>query len=381
MKSNKQKSVLFIAEWVDPRFQRGVAKFAKQAGWHLNLDYIYTNEFPVGWRSDGCIAMAGRPEFTQFIQSLKVPVVDVTHQTAGTFSRIHEDDHTIGILAAEYLLSLGFEHFACYRTDSLDVSTVRSESFSQTVAGAGHETSQLLWDRYDSGKQVRDWPRRMKWLTRKLLALPKPTAIFCIDDRAAVNIIDCCRECDIRIPDEVAVLGVGNLDTACECSVVPISSIRIDFEELGFRAAELLDGIMNGATPPSEPVLMPPGGIEERRSTHTLAANDPAGQKAIRYMLDHYSSPIDVQDVARVSGLTRRQLTYIIQKELNIAPAKLLEDIRIKQACELLITTNYTVQRVAMEAGLGTALRLQRIFRKRFDSSPRSWRKSASIHR
>jgi LacI family transcriptional regulator len=374
--SEKQKSVLIMAEWADPRFQRGVARYAKQTGWHLNLDSIYSQELPLGWRGDGCIAMAGRPEFTDFIQSLEIPVVDVTHQTQGSFPRIHEDDRAIGTLAADCFLNLGFKHFACYRTDSFDVSTVRSKSFSETLAASGYSTKDLLWNRYDARRKVKDWSRRMEWLTRELQALSKPTAIFCIDDRVAVNIIDCCRECGIRIPDEIAVLGVGNLDTACECSAVSISSIRIDFETMGFQAAELLDRIMNGETPPSTPVLLPPLGVEERRSTHTLAVDDPAGQKAIRFMLDHYTSPIDIQDIAEAGGLTRRQFTYITQKELHIAPAKLLEDIRIKKACELLSTTNYTVQRVAMETGLGTALRLQRIFRKRFETSPAVWRKA-----
>jgi len=44
--------------------------------------------------------------------------------------------------------------------------------------------------------------------------------------------------------------------------------------------------------------------------------------------------------------------------------------------CELLNTTSYPVKRIAHETGLGTPLRLQRIFRKRFNTTPTVWRKT-----
>ncbi len=364
-----------MAEWADPRFQRGVARYAREAGWHLNLDSIYSNILPRGWRGDGCIAMAGREALIEFIQSLQVPVVDVTHQTDSPYPRIHEDDHAIGVLAAEYLLNLGFRNFACYRTDPFAVSTVRSDSFAEAIQEAGHPTHHLLWDRYRR-KDGRHWKRRKDWLARELAKLPKPAALFCIDDRMAVGVIEACMECGIRIPDEIAVLGVGNLEIACECAAVSLSSIRIDFESLGFRAAELLGRVMNGETVVAEPALLPPGGIEERRSTYTLALDDPTASKAVRFMLDHYTDPISVSDAAKAGGLSRRQLTYTTGKELNIGAAKLLEDIRFKHACELLKSTNYTIERVAYEAGLSNALRLQRIFRKRLNTTPSTWRRA-----
>jgi len=61
---------------------------------------------------------------------------------------------------------------------------------------------------------------------------------------------------------------------------------------------------------------------------------------------------------------------------MNNTPTRLLEDTRIKQACKLLKTTSYPIKRVAHEAGLSTALNLQRIFRKRFQTTPTAWRKA-----
>jgi len=373
--SKKKKSVLLLAEWMDPRLQHGIARYAREAGWHLNLDSLHTGETPFGWNGDGCIAMAGRPRFTKILEDLRVPVVDVTHQTQAPFPRIHEDDQAIGCLAAEHFLDLGFKHFLCYRTDSYDVSKVRRESFTRRVEQAGHHTAHLLRKPSSKAGKRPTWTQRMAWITRELEELPKPLAIFCIDDRMAVNIIEACSDSGLDVPDDVAVLGVGNLTTACECSPVGLSSIKIDYDAFGYQAAVMLDQIIHGAPGPVDPVLVPPQGVEERRSTHALAVDDPAGRKAIRFMLDRFTTPIDVMDMAREGRLTRRQLTYITQKELGKTPAQLLEDLRIKQACELLLATDYKVERVAFEAGLGTALRLQRIFRRRYKTSPGAWRK------
>jgi LacI family transcriptional regulator len=371
----KQKSILLITEWADPRFHHGVALYAKEAGWHLTLDYIYSHILPWGWHGDGCIAMAGRPDIMKFVRSLKIPVVDVTHQQKCThLPRIHEDDQAIGALAADYFLRLGFKNFAWYSTDSFDVSTVRHNSFVARLKEADYTSVPLLWDPKNS-KGPGGWAQRKKWLTRELKKLPRPTAVFCIDDRMAINIIDACMDGGISIPNEISVLGVGNLNIACECSGVPLSSIRIDFESFGYQAASMLDKILNRVPIHPAPVLLSPLGIEERRSTYTLAVSDPAGQKALRFMLDHFTSPINIDDIAKAGGITRRQLTYIIHKELNEGPAQLLESIRIKKAFQLLKDSNYTVERVAYETGLGNALRLQRIFRKLYKTSPGRWRK------
>lgn len=371
----QRRSILLIAEWVDHRFQFGVARYAKQAGWHLNLDAVYNNVLPQGWRGDGCIALMGDEQYVAYVRSLRVPVLEVSHQIDSTYPRIHEDDHAIGVLAAEHLLDLGFQHFACYRTSPLDVALTRSHGFSDRLAETGCTAEEIVRTPR-SRKRRANWGQRMEWLSGKLQALPKPVGIFCIDDRMAVDIIETCMHGGIRIPDDIAVLGVGNLELACETSAVPISSIRIDYESFGYQAAELLGRILDGEPPPTTPILLPPLGVEARRSTDTLAVEDPAGRKAVRFMLDHFADPIAVNEIATAVHMSRRQLTYITRKELATTPAALLEAIRIKKACALLKTTNYPIKRVAYETGLGSAMRLQRIFRRRFETTPTAWRKA-----
>ena len=359
-----QRSILLLTEWADPRFYHGVARYAKHANWHLNLDAVYGRDLPTDWKGDGCIHMVQSKEALDFIESLNVPCPSVGGDAARE-----------GREAADYFIQLGFHHFACYTTErSAPMSQARLGGYADRLEELGFSATTLAWDKTGSEKGAA-WDDRKQWLGGELKRLPKPVAIFCVDDRMALSLVEACMDAGIEIPGEVAVLGVGNMELACECSAVPLSSIRTDFEAVGYEAAAQLDRILDGEQVP-QPFILPPAGIEERRSTYTLAVDDPRGRTALRFMLDNFHRPIGVNEIAEAGGLTRWQLTTITRQDLDTTPTRLLEDTRIKKACELLTTTNYPIKRVAYETGLGTALRLQRIFRKRFQTTPSAWRKT-----
>jgi LacI family transcriptional regulator len=358
-----QRSILLLAEWADPRFYKGVARYAKQANWHLNLDAIYGGRLPTDWEGDGCIHLVESQEALDFIETLNVP----SPLMGG--NAVEE-----GREAADYFSHLGFRHFAFYTTDhSQPMSQSRFGGYEDRLKELGFSATVLDWGKPGSRKKVA-WKARKQWLSDRLKSLPKPVAVFCVDDRRALSLAEACLDVDIAIPNEVAVLGVGNMELACECSAVPLSSIRLDFEKRGYESAAQLDRILDGEKV-TEPLILPFAGIEERRSTYTLAVDDERGRTALRFMLDNFHQPIGVNDIAKAGGLTRWQLTCITKRDLKSTPTQLLEDTRIHKACELLRTTNYPIKRVAYETGLGTALRLQRIFRKRFETTPSAWRK------
>ncbi|MBL7076227.1 MAG: substrate-binding domain-containing protein [Kiritimatiellae bacterium] len=359
-----QKSILLFTEWADPRFHQGVARYARRANWHLNLDAVYGRRLPADWKGDGCIHMVESREALAFIEKLNVPCPVVCG-----------DAKCEGSEAADYFAHLGFRHFVCYTTDrSEPITRLRFGGYEERLKQMGLSATLLAWGKTGSEKGIA-WGARKQWLSEELKKQPKPVAVFCIDDRLALSAVEACMDAGIEIPGEVAVLGVGNMELACECSAVPISSIRIDFDTLGYEAAAQLDRILDGE-PVTQPYVVPAGGIEERRSTYTLAVDDERGRKALRFMLDHFHEPIGVNDIAKAGRLTRWQLTTITRRDLDTTPTRLLEDTRVKKSCELLRTTNYPIKRVAYETGLGTALRLQRIFRKRFECSPSAWRKA-----
>jgi LacI family transcriptional regulator len=86
-----------------------------------------------------------------------------------------------------------------------------------------------------------DWTREGGYLAmRALLALDSPpTAIFCANDLMAIGAIDAARQAGIRIPDDIAVVGVDDIDAAGLISPA-LTTVQIPAEEIGKVAGELL---------------------------------------------------------------------------------------------------------------------------------------------
>lgn len=80
---------------------------------------------------------------------------------------------------------------------------------------------------------------------RILLADPRPTAILCSDDHLAAQLIKTCYQEGIKIPDDVAVTGVGDLDIAN--NVYPgITTLHVDRYDLGKRAMLIIKSAFTG---------------------------------------------------------------------------------------------------------------------------------------
>lgn len=371
----EQKSILLITEWPDPRFLRGVARYARSAGWHVGLDYVYGRGLPWGWKGDGCLASSFNREVAEFTASLEGPVVDLyVPRDDRPYSSICEDNVAIGRMAAEYFLGRGFQHYACYFQDLEPFSAERMGAFSERVSEEGFAVHPMDWGK-EMEKGRSGWAARQEWLAEELQKFPQPLAVFCQDDQLAVSVIEVCREVGLEVPHQIAVMGVGDLELAGDCSPVPLSSVRIDFEEFGYRAAALLDQVMAEDGKGLHAERVAPTDIVERTSSSTLALSHPEAMQIARMWLENFAEPEIVSTAMEAVGMTRRQFGEVTRRELGLSPAKLLEVIRLHKAFDLLANTDYTVDGIASMTGLHNRVRLQRIFRARFGMTPGEWRK------
>lgn len=368
------KSVLLFNEWHDPLFERMIAKYARERGWHLALDSLYEGIFPWGWQGDGCIAYLTTAEGLEFVKSLKAPVVDMNFAVKDPcIWQVNDDSQTMGQMAARYLMGLGFHNFAWYSTVSGPVSDLRYEGFSSELAKNGLASHKLSGSQNRVPKMAR-WQQRRKWLADQLKNLPLPCAVFCCDDRMSTALVEVALDVGLVIPDQLAVLGVGNLEAACTCSQIELSSIPTNYEGLCVEAVQLLADLMEGTDHSKDPLIVPPLPIIERRSTQTIATQNPDLTRAVRVILDRYAFPIGVDDIAHDAKVSRRQLQYLFSKELGIGPSQMLEKIRLGHAKKLLRETQLKLPEIAHESGFGTPLRLHRSFRKHLKQTPTEYR-------
>jgi len=120
------------------------------------------------------------------------------------------------------------------------------------------------------------------WLSRQLTSLPKPVAVFSEYDDFAVEVLNACDSSRTPVPEQLAVLGVGDDPLRCEFAPVPLSSIDDDEEVIGYEAAALLGRLMNNERPPTNPILIPPAPITTASAPISWPSSTPLVASALR---------------------------------------------------------------------------------------------------
>jgi LacI family transcriptional regulator len=78
---------------------------------------------------------------------------------------------------------------------------------------------------------------------------PRPDAVFCYNDPLAMGAINAILEAGLRIPDDIALIGCGNLHYDSSLRI-PLSSIDQRSQLMGERAAAILLNIFDSKTKP-----------------------------------------------------------------------------------------------------------------------------------
>lgn len=100
-----------------------------------------------------------------------------------------------------------------------------------------------------------------------------------------------------------------------------------------------------------------------------------AMNEVLEYIREKYASAIKIEDLARVVHLSPSQLERNFKKVFNITPNRHIQDVRIRAACNLLLSTNDTVATIALDSGFYDHSHFARTFKKVMELSPSDYRK------
>jgi LacI family transcriptional regulator len=331
---------------------------------------------PPAWKGDGVIARVGFLDLAKKLKSMKLPVVNVSGITLPkvNFPRVVSDQVAAANLAAEHLLARGFRHFGYFSLLGLEYVEDHRQAFLDALRLAGHRCEVFSVSPHLGAEP--DWNLDMKRLGKWLKALPKPLAVFCWNSSSARELIYACMQSGLSVPGEVAVLSGADDDLFCEVAPVQISAVKLDSEQIGYRAAAQLDSMMrNPGAPAPQEVLIPPKGVAERRSSDTLAVDDACMVKALRFIRENPARPMNVGDVARQAGLCRRALELRFQNLLGRSPASEIRRVRISHAIDLLQRTNLSVAAVAERSGFSSPEYMASVFRNQLGTTPLHYRR------
>ncbi len=308
----------------------------------------------------------------QRLQSMgKAVVIRNGRLDAQKYPTVRYDDRAIARLAAQHLLDCGFSQFAyCGTADAPSLD--REEAFHQAITDAGFPCNIATGpdgkdrcDFHDIHVALQDW----------LLGLPKPCGLLAFNDMVANFIVEHCLNLEIRVPDELGVVGIDNNEMRCILSTkIPISSVDRDTPRLGYEYARLMDRLLKEDPPPPNPVRIKPARLVARASTDIVAFDDPVLARALAFIRRSSGEAIGVDDVAEHAGVNRRTLTRHFVRRLDRSPGDEIRRTRLDRARDLLLSTRTPLTDIAYQTGFSSPSYLTRAFKKAFGVPPSEYR-------
>ena len=371
----KNHEVLVLISTDPPQRFQGIARLAGECGWHIRAEKRAMP--PKEWIGDGVLVMldgsAELMEFAKKIQRRGIPLVDLMEECPSFDAvRVTGDDPEIGRLAASHFNEHGFRHAAFFSVQHNHTHDLRLGGFSEVWGGAPAES--WIWPDATGGARD-DWRGMDDWLVAKLRDSPKPLAVFAWNDYDATHVLNACRLAELRVPDEVAILGVDNNPVICEHQSVNLSSIAHDHQRIGYTAAATLERMMSGGEPTRRVTRIKPSGVVVRESTETFAVYDKELVPAIEFIQENISHPMGAAQVAAALKIPRIRLDRMFAAKLGHSAGAEIARRRIAEAKRLLSRTDLTLSDIAARCGYCHASFFIRCFKKTTGVTPQIWRK------
>lgn len=369
--SDSRKQVGLMVEALNgygTRILKGIARWVQlNPGWRLAFFDGERGELADlirNWQGDGIICTVTDEEFAKAAKARKIPVVNVAgRHRKHTIPSVLGEDQAGGQLAAKYFLERGFQNFVYIGSLDYQFAKDRLRGFEEHLEDAGHSVMKL-----DSqlGNEEE--------LAQTLCELPKPLAILTGTDRRAASVMEAAWQAELQVPDDVAILGMGDHTILCDLCTPTLSSVDLDMETRGFQAASLLFRLMSGDPAPSEPIRVPPVGVISRGSTDTYAFSDPTFAAARRFIQENAHEPIKVTDVASAVETSRRTLENRFKEFSSRSLHEEIWRAHFDRAKLLLTTTDLNLDEVASKSGFRTASSLANYFKLKTGLTPRTYR-------
>jgi len=332
-----------------------------------------------GWPGDGVIALITTKAAARAAVELGMPVVNMTGvlRDAGV-PRVMVNQEAIGHLAAEHLLDCGLRRLAYYGFKNVLYSQQRCRGFVQRIEQAGGQCS--IYEQPARTAPRQHWQQRMAGLMQWLETLELPVGLMAVHDYRARVVIDACQELGLHVPNDVALIGADNDETVCEFCRPTLSSVSRSGYKVGYEAATLLDRLMAGEPPPKEDILIPPDGVVNRRSTDTVAVDDPHVTAAVRHIREHVGEWFGVERLLQIVPVSRRRLEKQFKQFLGYTPHEYICRVRIERAKQLLTgSEKVKIMDVAAACGFPDTQRFRMVFMRLAGTTPSAYRRRYSI--
>ena len=338
----------------------GISAFAKTEGWRLQIVDARSQLPDLGnligfWNPAGIILDAsGDTKGLDPATLSHTPCVGITPSTdlfRRTMPTVRSSSGEIAEIAARELLRRELGALAFVDAPEQPYwSTEKREAFRKIAAFHG-------------------FPLHVVTSARELFDLPRPIGLFAATDFLAAETLVLAEHNGISVPDELSVVGVDDDPEICENCIPTLSSVRPDFHQLGFIAAQTLHRRLTSPRRKITSVEIPPVGLVRRGSSD--AQVDPCVSRALEMIRLRACEGLSVVELAELFGsCSRRSAELRFKASTGMTMTEALLDARLSRARDYLKNGSASVLAVANFCGWKSDIAFRKAFKRKFGLLP-----------
>lgn len=274
-------------------------------------------------------------------------------------------------------IGVDFEKLGVDAVESLARGGVKSIGF---VGMSGQHASGMM----EKAARAQAGVRNIRFATTSGATLPllrtwlsefsPPFGILAASDRLARLVIAAAESLSWKVPGDLAVIGVGNQRMESVFAGLPISSFELPSRAIGRAAANAMDALIRN---PEQARRR--GRVHHKFSARLIERESSLNLtqglgRALAFVDTHFAGAIQVDDLARIAGMSRRALELAIRRDCGVSPAALVAGVRRREAERLLLSEDISVQQVGANCGYPEPERFSAAFRRWTGFSPREFR-------
>jgi len=353
---------------------RGFAQVAREQGWivlhyqpGVDVEWV-ANEWSSSAAVLGPSALGAWP--APLDKALSV-AVNVDRSAEGVAS-VCIDERRVAELALAHFFARGLRTLTTFTLANSALGAARERAFREAAERAGARLETAASAAPEGSSRPEDQASALSaWLS----GLRKPCGVFACRDAWAHVVARHARLAGLRVPEDIAILGVDNDPVECEITAPPLSSVAVPWRALGERAAQLVLSGLKGKPIAGQRTLIDPIGVVSRRSSDTFAVDDPLVAAAVTWIHGNKQDRLTVPGVARALGTTRQRLERRFRRALGRTVMQEARRARVEAARQLLDRTNFPLHQVARMSGFTSAALLSVAFRTETGVPPGTYRR------
>lgn len=329
------------------------------------------------WGADGLIIRENYGFKDKIPKNIPTVISSESEEFIPGCGHVIGDHEGIGKMGAEHLIQLGFKNFAYCGFDDIYWSRVRCKGFCEAIEKVGFTTNIYKQPPIPPGLL---WEREQPYITEWLKTLPLPTGLMACADERSEQVLQACKAAELKVPNEVAIIGADDDEMICELCYPTLSSIAFNTQQVGFKVAALLERMIKSDPPQDERIVfLKPMSISVRQSTDVLATDDTIVAQALHFIKSNSHYQLCVDMVADAINVSRRTLERRFQDVLRLSVHKHIVRNRIEKVEVLLTETDLTLSQIAVKLDFTNHQQIDRYFKQQKGLTPSEFRKQVRM--